>query len=400
MNLPHYLARALGVLFTLPIVASLSSCEKPAVATSSGPPEVLVTEVIQKDVPDVQEWVGTLNGSENAEVRARVTGYLQSRNYQEGGVVKKGDLLFQIDPRPFVAALDQAKGQLEQAQATMLAVELDAKRAAELYQGKVISEQEYTNKTQDYRTKLAAVTSAQAAVEEAQLNLDYTKITSPLDGIAGQAQAQIGDLVGTASNSVLTTVSQLEPIRCYFPISEQNYYRFADQIKEMMAVPQKQRPDRAELVLPDGSVYPHKGKLAFVDRAVDPQTGTIQVVVDFPNPQLTLRPGQYVTARSQVRTIPNALLVPQEAVSELQGGDQVAIVNPDGKAEIRAVKTGAVYGRLIVITDGVKAGEKVIVEGFQKVRQGMQVSAKPYSGPATNQGEQSVSKTNSASGQS
>jgi RND family efflux transporter MFP subunit len=365
MNLPHYLARALGVLFTLPIVASLSSCEKPAVATSSGPPEVLVTEVIQKDVPDVQEWVGTLNGSENAEVRARVTGYLQSRNYQEGGVVKKGDLLFQIDPRPFVAALDQAKGQLEQAQATML-----------------------------------AVTSAQAAVEEAQLNLDYTKITSPLDGIAGQAQAQIGDLVGTASNSVLTTVSQLEPIRCYFPISEQNYYRFADQIKEMMAVPQKQRPDRAELVLPDGSVYPHKGKLAFVDRAVDPQTGTIQVVVDFPNPQLTLRPGQYVTARSQVRTIPNALLVPQEAVSELQGGDQVAIVNPDGKAEIRAVKTGAVYGRLIVITDGVKAGEKVIVEGFQKVRQGMQVSAKPYSGPATNQGEQSVSKTNSASGQS
>jgi RND family efflux transporter MFP subunit len=391
MNHSLSLARALALVVALPVVTVFTSCEKPAAATSTGPPEVLVTEVIQKEVPVFQDWVGTLNGSENAEVRARTTGYLQSRNYQEGGYVKKGDLLFQIDPRPFVAALDQAKGELEQKQATMIASQQQAKRATELFQGKVISEQEYTNETQAYQTNLAGVSAAQAAVEQAQLNLDYTKVTSPLDGIAGQAQAQIGDLVGTGTNTVLTTVSQLQPVRCYFPISEQGYWRYADELKKMMAVPEQERPDRVELILPDGSVYPHKGKFAFVDRQVNPQTGTIQIAADFPNPDLTLRPGQYVTARAQVQTIPDALLIPQVAVSELQGGTQIAVVNPDGKAEIRAVKTGPVFGRLIVITDGVKAGEKVIVEGFQKIRQGMQVSAKPYSDDS--QGEQNASKT-------
>ncbi|MBV9273035.1 MAG: efflux RND transporter periplasmic adaptor subunit [Verrucomicrobia bacterium] len=400
MNLSLHLARALAAVFALPVAIVFTSCEKPASATSTGPPEVLVSEVIQKEVPIVQDWVGTLNGSENADVRARTTGYLQSRNYQEGSYVKKGDLLFQIDPRPFVAALDQAKGQLDQAKAKLIADQQQAKRAAELFQGKVISEQEYTNETQAYQTSLAAVSAAQAAVEEAQLNLNYTNVTSPLDGIAGQAQAQIGDLVGTGSNIVLTTVSQLQPIRCYFPISEQNYWRFADEIKKMMAVPEEKRPERVELILPDGSVYSHKGKFAFVDRQVDSQTGTIQVAVNFPNPELTLRPGQYVTARAQIRTIPDALLVPRVAVSELQGGTQLAVVNPDGKAEIRAVKTGPVYGSLIVITDGVKAGEKVIVEGFQKVRQGMQVSAKPYSGSENNQGEQNASKSSLPSDQS
>jgi membrane fusion protein (multidrug efflux system) len=319
-----------------------------------------------------------LNGSENADVRARVTGYLEKRAYQEGGFVKKGDLLFEIDSRPFVAALDQAQGQLQQAQATMIGSELDAKRAKELFQNKVISDQEYTNKTQDYQTKAAAVTAAQAGVEQAQLNLDYTKIISPLDGIAGQAQAQIGDLVGTGSNTVLTTVSQVDPMRCYFPISEQSYWEYADQLKEAMLVPEAERKEAVQLIFPDGSTYSHKGRFAFVDRQVDPKTGTIQVAVNFPNPELTLRPGQYVTARAQLQTIPNALLIPQQAVSELQGGDQVAVVNSDGKAEIRAVKVGSVFGRMIVITDGLKAGEKVIVEGFQKVRQGMQVSAKPY----------------------
>jgi membrane fusion protein, multidrug efflux system len=400
MNLSLYLARALAVVLALPVAVVFTSCQKPAAATSTGPPEVLVTAVIQKEVPIFQEWVGTLNGSENADVRARTTGYLQSRNYQEGSYVKKGDLLFQIDPRPFVAALDQAKGQLDQSKAKLIADEQQAKRAAELFQGKVISEQEYTNETQAWQTSLAAVSAAQAAVEEAQLNLYYTKVTSPLDGIAGQAQAQIGDLVGTGSNMVLTTVSQLQPIRCYFPISEQGYWQFADEFKKMMAVPEDQRPERVELILPDGSVYAHKGKFAFVDRQVDPQTGTIQIAVNFPNPELTLRPGQYVTARAQVRTIPDALLIPQVAVSELQGGAQVGVVNADGKAEIRAVQTGPTYGQLIVITQGVKAGEKVIVEGFQKIRQGMQVSAKPYSDSGKNQGEQNASKTNLPSDQS
>jgi membrane fusion protein, multidrug efflux system len=379
----------------LPVVIAFASCQKPASTVASGPPEVLVTEVVQKEVPMIRQWVGTLNGSENADVRARTTGYLQKRAYEEGGYVKQGDLLFEIDPRPFVAALDQAKSQLQEAQATLLGVELDAKRAKELFQGKVISEQEYTNKTQDYQTKLAAVAAAQAAVESAQLNLDYTKVVSPLDGIAGQAQAQIGDLVGTGSNTVLTTVSQIEPIRCYFPISEQTYWEFADFLKKAMAVPEAERPDRVELILPDGSVYSHKGKFAFVDRQVDPKTGTIQIAVSFPNPELTLRPGQYATARAEIGSIPNALLIPQQAVSQLQGGNQVAVVSADGKAEIRAITVGPTFGQMIVVTDGLKAGEKVIVEGFQKVRQGTEVLAKPYSDSVKSQEAQSTSAASS-----
>jgi membrane fusion protein, multidrug efflux system len=377
------------------VVIAFTSCQKPQSVVSSGPPEVLVAEVVQKEVPLIRQWVGTLNGSENADVRARTTGYLQKRAYQEGGYVKQGDLLFEIDPRPFVAALDQAKSQLQEAQATLLGVELDAKRAKELFQGKVISEQEYTNKTQDYQTKLAAVAAAQAAVESAQLNLDYTKVVSPLDGIAGQAQAQIGDLVGTGSNTVLTTVSQIEPIRCYFPISEQTYWEFADLLKKAMAVPEAERPDRVELILPDGSVYSHKGKFAFIDRQVDPKTGTIQIAVSFPNPELTLRPGQYATARAEIGSIPNALLIPQQAVSQLQGGSQVALVSSDGKAEIRAIKVGPVFGQMVVVTDGLKAGEKVIVEGFQKVRQGTEVLAKPYSDSVKSQEAQSTSAASS-----
>src|ERR1700686_1388404 len=360
------------------ILAAFTSCKKPAGETSASPPEVLVTEVVQKDVPLIRQWVGTLNGIQNAQVRARETGYLQTIAYQQGGYVKKGDLLFEIDPRPFIAALDQAKSQLAEAHATLLGVELDAKRAKELFAGKVISEQEYTNKTQEYQTKLAAVAAAQAAQDDAQLNLNYTKIVSPLDGIAGQQEAQIGDLVGSGSNTVLTTVSQINPIWCLFPISEQTYWEFADRLKEMMAVPEDKRPERVELILPNGSVYPHKGKFAFVDRQVDQKTGTIQIAVTFPNPELTLRPGQYATARAEVDIIPKALLIPHRAISELQGGDQVGIVNADGKAEIRAVTIGQVYGQSIVITNGLKAGEKVIVEGFQKIRQGIPVSAKPY----------------------
>ncbi|HKM57911.1 MAG TPA: efflux RND transporter periplasmic adaptor subunit [Chthoniobacterales bacterium] len=364
------------------------SCEKPAQESGAvaAPPEVLVTEVVQQDVPIIAQWVGTLNGIQNAQVRARETGYLQKINYKQGGYVKKGDLLFEIDPRPFIAALDQAKGQLQEAQATLLGVELDAKRAKELFNNKVISEQEYTNKTQDYQTKLASVTSAQASLDDAQLNLAYTKIESPLDGIAGQQQAQIGDLVGGSSNSVLTTVSQIDPIWAYFPISEQNYWGFADRLKQAMDVPEAERTAIAELLLPDGSTYKYKGKFAFVDRQVDPKTGTIQIAMSFPNPDLTLRPGQYVKVRAKVDTIPNALLVPQQAVSELQGSDQIAVVNSDGKVEIRAVTLGPVSGNLVVIQNGVKAGEKIIVEGFQKVRQGIQVAAKPFTDESQNQG--------------
>jgi RND family efflux transporter MFP subunit len=383
------------------ILAGFTSCQKPSEsANSAGPPEVLVTGVIQKEVPVIRQWVGTLNGVQNAQVRARETGYLQTIAYQQGGYVKKGDLLFEIDPRPFIAALDQAKSQLQEAQATLLGVELDAKRAKELFQGKVISEQEYTNKTQAYETKLAAVAAAQAAVDDAQLNLSYTKILSPLDGIAGQQQAQIGDLVGTGANTVLTTVSQVDPIWCYFPISEQGYWLFADRFKEMMAIPEDKRPEKAELILPDGSTYKHKGKFSFVDRQVDPKTGTIQIAVSFPNPELTLRPGQYATVRAEVDRIPDALLIPRQAVSELQGSDQVGIVNPDGKAEIRAVTLGPIYGQMVVVKEGLKLGDKVIVEGFQRVRQGIAVTAKPYTGTFELGGNQEAAQKTSPPGQS
>ena len=361
------------------IFTAFTACEKRAPeAISAGPPEVLVTEVVEKEIPVFREWVGTVNGVENAQIRARTEGYLTTIAYQQGGYVKEGQLLFQIDPRPFQATLDQAKGQLQEAQATMLGVELEAKRAQELFQQKVISEQEYTNKTQLYQTKLAAVTAAQAALEQAQLNLDFTKIVSPLNGIAGQQQAQVGDLVGTGANQVLTTVSQIDPIWFYLPISEQSYWEFADRFKQMMAVPEANRKEVVELILADGSIYPHKGKFAFINRQVDPKTGTIQIAISFPNPELTLRPGQYGLARAEIQTIPNAIVIPQQAVSQLQGNNQVAVVNPDGKAEIRAVEVGETYQNMIQVTEGLKAGEKVIVEGFQRVRQGTPVSAKPY----------------------
>jgi membrane fusion protein, multidrug efflux system len=382
----------------LSVLTAFSACEKRAPeAMSAGPPEVLITEVVQKEVPVFRQWVGTVNGIQNAEVRARTEGYLTTISYQQGGYVKQGDVLFLIDSRPFIAALDQAKGQLSEAQATLLGVELDAKRAKELFQQQVISEQEYTNKTQLYQTKLAAVAAAQAAMEQAQLNLDYTKIVSPLDGIAGQQEAQIGDLVGTGANSVLTTVSQINPIWFYLPISEQSYWEFADRLKELMAVPEAKRKESVELILPDGSVYSHKGKFAFLNRQVDPKTGTIQVAVSFPNPELTLRPGQYGIARAEIQTIPNALLIPQQAVSQLQGNNQVAVVNPDGKAEIRAVKVGETYQGMIVVTEGVKVGEKVIVEGFQRVRQGIPVSAKPYTEAPKTEGAKDASEKKSSS---
>ena len=380
------------------VLTVLTSCQKPQSAGIAAPPEVLVTEVIQKEVPVIREFVGTLNGVENAQVRAREAGYLQTIAYQQGGYVKKGDLLFEIDPRPFVAALDEAKGQLQEAQATMLGVELEAKRAKELFDTKVISDQEYTDKTQAYQTKLAAVAAAQAAVDNAQLNLSYTKITSPLDGIAGEQQAQIGDLVGTGENQVLTTVSQIDPMWFLLPISEQTYWEFADALKKAMERPEAERPEKVELILADGSVYPHKGKFAFIGRYVDAKTGTIQIAISFPNPELTLRPGQYGRARAEIETIPDALLIPQQAVSQLQGYDQVGVVNPDGKAEIRAVKVGQLYGRnMVVVTEGLRLGEKVIVEGFQRVRQGVEVSAKPYKEASTTRGAQHASERNSTS---
>jgi membrane fusion protein, multidrug efflux system len=368
------------------VVFSFSACEKKTAHTEAPPPppEVLITEVVKGDVPTIGEWVGTLDGDENADIRARVTGYLQKRAYQEGSYVKEGDLLFEIDPRPFEAALAEAKSQLDQAKAIQLATQADFERSQELFDKKVISVQEFENKRQLNQANVAKVGALEAAVETAQLNLDFTKITAPVDGIAGLAKAQIGDLVGAGSTSSLTTVSKIDPIRLYFPLSEKDYKEHANGLREAMQRPYSERPEAIEMIFADGTVYPKKGKFSFVDRQVDPTTGTILIAASFPNTDHTLRPGQFAKARAVIDKISGALLVPERALVELQGSYQIGVIGEDNKAEIRPIKIGPRFNRQVVVTEGLKLGDKVIVEGIQKVRPGMIVTTKPYQEPKAN----------------
>jgi RND family efflux transporter MFP subunit len=368
--------------FLIAVVLSFPGCGKEVVQSEGAPPpEVLVTQVVKADVPIVREWVGTLDGSENADIRARVAGYLQKKDYQEGSYVKEGDLLFEIDPRPFEAALDEAKSQLDQAQAVQLATEADFERSQDLFNKKVISEQEFENKKQLNQANVAKVAALEAAVETARLNLGFTKISAPVDGIAGIAKAQIGDLVGPGSTATLTTVSKIDPIRLYFPLSEKDYKQYASALQKMMQMPESERQEAIEMVFADGTVYPRKGKFSFVDRHVDPTTGTILIAANFPNPDHTLRPGQFAKARAVIEKIQGALLVPERALVELQGSYQIGVLGEDNKAEIRPIKIGPRSNGRVVVTEGLKEGESVIVEGVQKVKPGMVVTAKPYQEP-------------------
>lgn len=381
----------LANVLALAVALGAWGCTKKTVQPGPPPvPEVLVTEVVKGEVPVVREWVGTLDGSDNADIRARVTGYLQKRAYQEGSYVKQGDLLFEIDPRPFEATLAEAKSQLAQQQAIELASQADFARAQDLYNKKVISQQEYENKRQLNQANVAKTAALQAAVESAQLNLGYTKVTAPVDGIAGLAKAQIGDLVGTGSETTLTTVSKIDPIRLYFPIGENDYKEHANTLRQAMAKPASEREALIKMVFADGSVYPQKGTFSFVDRQVDPTTGTILIAANFPNPDHTLRPGQFAKARVAIEKLQGALLVPEIALWDLQGAYQIGVLRADGKADIRPIKIGPRFNRQVVVTDGLSEGEKVIVEGVQKVRPGMTVTAKPY---------QEAAKANSAQAQ-
>jgi RND family efflux transporter MFP subunit len=372
----------------LAVIISVLGCEKKVAETGPpAPPEVLVTQVISGDVPVIRSWVGTLDGSENADIRARVTGYLQKRDYQEGSFVKEGDLLFEIDPRPFEAALAQAKSELDQVQATQAATQADFERSQDLYNKKVISVQEYENKRQLNQAQVAKSEALQAAAQTAQLNLDYTKISAPVDGIAGLSKANIGDLVGTGSEVTLTTVSKIDPIRLYFPINEQDYKKHASALQKGMQKPESEREASVELVFADGTVYPQKGKFSFVDRQVDPTTGTILVAANFPNPDHSLRPGQFAKASAAIEKISDALLVPERALSELQGSYQVGVIDDNGKAEIRPIKIGPRYNHQVVVMEGLKKGETIIVEGLQNVRPGMNVNAKPYQKSATQESD-------------
>jgi membrane fusion protein (multidrug efflux system) len=353
------------------------------------PPEVEVVRVEQKDVPIWNEWVGTLEGLVNAQIKPQVTGYLLRQTYQEGSFVKKGQLLFEIDPRTFQAALDQTKaqlanaeGQLAQAEANQVKAQLDVNRYTPLAKEQAVSQQDLDNAVQgnvaaqaQVRAAKAQIDAATAQMAAAQLNLGFTKIVSLIDGIVGVAQAQIGDLVGPTS--LLTTVSTLDPIKVYFPVSERGYLNYIKENPDAVKRAEQERHLGLEMILADGSRYPHEGSFSFADRQVDVKTGTLRLQGLFPNPGNILRPGQFARVRAITTTKKGALLVPQRAVTELQGGYQVAVVGKDNKVEIRSVKVGERIGPQWIIEAGLKPGERVVTEGVQRVKAGMTVNPKP-----------------------
>lgn len=354
-------------------------CKQEASSTSSQPaPEVAVVEVVQKDVPIYSEWVGTTEGLVNAKIRAQVSGYLVKQHYTEGSFVKKGALLFELDPSKFKAALDQAQGDLARAQALFLKTKLDVARDTPLAKQGAISQKELDDSVQAYAAAKGSVAAAQAAVEQAKLNLSWTRITAPIDGVIGIAKAQIGDLID--ANTELTSMSTLDPIRVYFPISEQEYLGAAEKLQQAYSTPDEDKKARLILILSDGSTYPHQGKFFLADRQVDVKTGTIRVAALFPNPGNLLRPGQYARIRAVTKTHEGALLVPQRAVSEMQGNYQVVVVKTDNIAELRPVQVGERVGSLWIISRGLQPGERVVVEGLQKLKAGMAVTPTLYSG--------------------
>jgi membrane fusion protein (multidrug efflux system) len=363
-----------GICSLLPVLLAgflLFGCGKEQKAPPQAP-IVEVVEVTQKDVPVYGEWVGTLDGTVNATIRAQVQGYLIKQNYTEGDFVKKDQVLFEIDPRPFQAAIEEAKGQVAQAEARWQTAKANLARIRPLAEQGAVSKKDLDDAIGAEESTRASVMSAKAALEKAQLNLDWTKVTSLIDGIAGIAKAQIGNLVGPGSIEELTTVSTINPIKCYVSLSEQEYMRAMERrSKQVGKVP-------LDLILSDGSAYPYKGEVAFADRQVDVRTGTIRVATIFPNPQNLLRPGMFSRVRAEMGIKKAALVIPQRAVSEVQGRYLVAVVNPENKVAIKPVKVGQWFGQLWVIEEGLQAGEKVVAEGTQKVREGMVVSPKPF----------------------
>ena len=413
---------AIGLASLALLVAVLSSKSRPP-AQAVPAPEVEVAQVEQKDVPIYSEWIGTLDGMVNAVMTAQVSGYLLRQVYREGSFIRKGELLFEIDPRPLQAALNQSKGELAKAQAQLTQADgqllqaqaqlaqseanqgktqLDVDRYTPLAREKAITDQELDNAVQvNLAAKAqvkassagvetakaaivaakAAVTAAEAAVETAELNLGFTKVTSLIDGIAGIAQAQVGNLVSPTSGP-LTTVSTVDPIKVYFTPTEREYLNFT------RTNPTQSQRDAAssrlelELVLVDGTTYPQKGRFFVADRQIDQRTGAIRIAGTFPNPGNILRPGQYGRVRAVTSLREGALLVPQRAVAELQGGYRVAVVGDANKVSIRAVKVGNRIGSMWIIEEGLNPGERVVAEGTQKVRPDVVVNPKPFVAPS------------------
>ena len=368
---------ASGTLLTLIFAVGCSRKQSTVVASA---PEVLVTVVTPKDVPRILERVATLDGFINANINAQVQGYIVSRDYQEGSLVKKGDLLFEIDPRPFEAALAQAKGTLAKDKANQVKADADEKRALDLFNRKVISDQERDTAVAAAGSSRANAQADEAAVKQTELNLGYTKVTAPIDGIAGFTNAQVGDLVNPTSGA-LTTVSQIDPIKALVTAGEGPFTDFVSRHPDPKEREAYIRSVEFELILGNGTVYPHKGKFYALDRSLDPRTGSIRYYVTFPNPGNILRPGQFGKVRFVADMKKGAMVIPQEAVNELQGNFQVALVDQDNKVSIRPVKMGERIGAMWEVTDGVKPGDKVVVQGIQKAREGAQVTVKDWTPP-------------------
>jgi RND family efflux transporter MFP subunit len=384
----------IGGVFCLVVIGLIIGAMRPKQVSGAAPgtsPDVEVVQVEQKDVPIFGAWIGTLDGFTNADVRAQVTGYIMRQGYQEGAFVKKGQLLFEIDPRPFQAALDQSQGQLAQAKAQLAnaeavqgRTELDVARYTPLAREQAASQQDLDNAIHNnmaaqatVATAAALIKTAEAAVETARINLDFTRLTAPIEGIAGQAQLQVGALVNLSSGPV-TSVSTVDPIKVYFTVGEPQYLEWRRRFPTESTRQAADKNLRLELILADGSTYPQTGTFYFADRQVNEGTGAIRIAGLFPNPGNILRPGGYGKVRAVIRLQQGALLVPQRAVSELQGGYQVAVIGGDDKVSIRTVKAGDRVGSQWIIAEGLNAGERVVAEGTQKVRPGMHVNPKPF----------------------
>src|ERR1700677_3554267 len=386
----------LGLIVVALIVGTVRPSKK-ALGAQPGTPDVEVVQVEKEDVPIYAEWIGTLDGLVNADVRAQVTGYLLKQGYQEGAVVKQGQLLFQIDPRPFQAALDQAQGQLAQAhaalanaQAVQRRTELDVQRYRPLAEQQAASQQDLDNSVQNNLAAIATVETAKAqiktydaAVEPAKINLDFTRLIAPIDGIAGQAQLQVGALV-TPGSGIVTSVSTVDPIKAYFTVGEPQYLAWRQRFPTEESRLQADKELRLRLILADGSTYPHDEKFYFADRQVNETTGAIRLAGLFPNPNNILRPGGYAKVRAIIRTQPGALVVPQRAVTELQGGYQVAVVGAGDKVDVRTVTVGDRVDNLWIIASGLNPGDRVVAEGVQRMHSGVHVNPKAFGADTKN----------------
>jgi membrane fusion protein (multidrug efflux system) len=363
------------------LLLHLPGCSNSKAASAAPPPpNVQVTAVIQQDVPIYHEWVATLDGFVNAQIQPQVSGYLIKQNYREGSLVRKNDVLFKIDPRPFQAILDQAQARLAQGEAQQGKTQLDVQRDTPLASEKAIAQSQLDNDIQANLAAKATIQADKASIEQAEINLEFTNVRSLIDGVAGIATGQVGNLVGP--QTLLTTVSQLDPIKAYFVVSEQAYLDFVRRNPTATARETSERRLDLELILADGTTYPRRGKFYAADRQVDIQTGAIRLAGLFPNPDNVLRPGQYGRVRFVSYIRKDALLIPQKAVTELQGSYQVAVVGNDDKVNVRTVKVGERIGPNWIIDDGLKPGERVVVEGVQRARDGIQVKVVPATSPA------------------